>query len=196
MVVHCTTIARVKRRIGQLHDDTQDAALLAQWITDVSDLIERHLGRWLEKKNRVEVQSTTLGSTVAFVMGYPIDEVTSIEEDPLGHFSSVLPNVQFGQIADLGKLVFTGQPLVGGVGSLRISYRGGMAATTDLFVQAFPAIASAADSQIAYWYRRRHTDGLANVAGTQAGGASVQGESMQLTPGVVSMLDPFRRMDL
>lgn len=195
MPVNCTTVARVKRRLGFLPTDTEHDDLIAAWITSVSGQVEAHLGRKIETKSRSEILSPRPGSTIVFLSAFPIVSVATVEDDPQGIFGGVGTQITssfWGVDPEGGVLNLTSWPPSGGPRSLRITYVGGMATTTDQFVQLWPVIADAVDAQVAHQYRRRHTDGFTSAGGQTQVGTS--GEVMGLTAGVVEMLAPYRRI--
>ena len=198
MAVHCTNIERVKVRVGLQQADAQDAALLAQWIGSVSAAIEAYLGRGFEEKSRTEILSPRPRQRIVQVSAWPVVLVESVIEDQTGVFDgssgvAIGPSF-FGINYARGRLNFSAWPLGGGSDSLRITYTGGMAPSSDQFIQRWPAIAGAADTQITHQYRRRHSDGYSTVGGTQTGAVGVVGEVIELTPGVKTVLDPFRNL--
>jgi len=76
--------------------------------------------------------------------------------------------------------------------ALKVVYTGGMAATTEKFMLAYPDIAQAIARQVAYLFNTRHTIGATSIDVGATTGASWQGD-VEWLPGVKAVLDGHRR---
>lgn len=161
-----TTIERVKLRVDLSYTDETQDALLSRLVAGVSAEVERRLDRHVLSTSRTVQANVRAGQGAVALRGYPITSITSIWNDRERDFGDETVLASSDYFADTTSgIVYFEVTLVGGPGVLKITYTGGMAASTDAFMAAYPDIAEAVDQRCAQLYQRRAEIGVTNVAG-------------------------------
>lgn len=188
-----TTSARVQRLLESGGASVgQHAALLADLIPGVSARMEEYLGRVAQSGSRVEYYDAEPGLVRILLDAYPISSVTDLRYDPVRAYdaSSVVSSSEYAVDLDRGIVTFDpGQRWQVAPRAIRVSYSGGMAANTNAFIAAFPALAHAADLQTANLIQRRLALGTSSI---YSGGKAFAG-GYELLPEVTAILDLYRR---
>lgn len=183
--MNLTTLARVKRLAGI--DTTRDDELIVETIEAVSALASRFMDREVQTATRTEYQSTYARQTVLGLKAWPVSSITSILYDPDGEFDGSEETLG---AADEYQLVRNGETgmirLRIGVGdyaqSLKITYVGGMASTTDAFCVAYPDVANAVTRQVVHEMQFRGAIGATSFGSGNAGSFSkTEGEELILS---------------
>jgi len=171
MTLPLTTIARVKELIGELTTD-QDV-VLTRLIVSVSNAIETELHRYVGAGEYIETIPVWPGNHVFSVKAIPVatSPAPILKMNSYRDFSGAIAQVE-GQdyIVEYDTGLVRLLPSIIGIqdrGSgyaiaptyVRITYTGGMAATTADVIATQPEIAMMADLQVAYLLKRRNTPG-------------------------------------
>ena len=170
-----TTIDRVKEQgLGSIDiNDEQYDAILQGLIDETSIQFEVFLGHRLLKAARTEVHDVERFRHSFFLREYPLASVatvkfrTSIATD----WSTVaaLPATSYTFDSATGRL-YVDRDVIDAKDGLQVVYTGGFSTTTTLLTQEYPEIASAADRQVAYAFKRRNNPAASS---TSVGASSV-----------------------
>ena len=169
-----TTLARVRLALFKAADDTSFDELLAQLITTASRQVERWLNAPFSAEARVETFTVEDGSRTKFFLGAsPVSAITSVKVDGTGAYS--------GDETTLDASSYILEPNEGVVGMrfepslgfqrYRVSYTGGLAATTAALIAEYPELATAIDMQTAYLF---HMSDRPHIEQQSLGGAAVK----------------------
>lgn len=196
-VMDLTTTARVASRVkpGQTTLGTNDDLLVAQMITDVSGQVERYLDRYTLATSRTEYLDVAADQTAWRLKAYPVTAVSSIIYDADQAFDAA--DEMDADDYDDPTLETTGiLTIPGGAGptarkALKVTYTGGMAASTAAFISAYPDIAMAVEMQVVWHYLRRLGIGTAGRSGDKGSDTLVAGTPF--IPEVKTTLDMYRR---
>lgn len=153
----------------------QDAQLL-QLLAAVSAHAEKLMDRVTLIGNQVEILDARCEQRVFSLRAYPVVSISEVLEDSgLGDFSTsaTIPTANHRLNKRNGIVMLAWWDVRGGSQSIRVTYNGGMASSSEAFAVAYPDIAGAIDLQVAMQYRRLPTLG---TSGTNFG----QGGSVQL----------------
>ena len=133
------------------------------------------------------------GQQAFSLKAYPVTSVVSVTEDTSREFTgSTVAATNYSCQTSAGILRLDNYWPTGGPGTLKVVYRGGMAATAAAFATAYPDISGAIDSQVVYAYERKASHGRTSVS---AGPGSVQYEgAMDWLPHVKQTLLSYRRV--
>lgn len=189
-----TTVNAVKDLLGVATGDTDDDAI-QQLVNSVSGEIETFLNRKVTAAAIVEQVDVKLYQFMFLLKAYPVTSVTDIRNDwdrvfPTG---TILPSADYYVDLERGVL-YTDRAygMVTGIGVLKISYTGGMAANTVAFIAAYPDISGACAMECAYRYQRRAHIGVTNIS---VSGTNVSFSSKtQFLPAVENVLYPHCRI--
>lgn len=190
-----TTTARVQRLLESGGASVgQHATLLGDLIPAVSARIEEYLGRGAETTSRTEYFDTEPTLFRVVLHAYPVSSVAQVRYDTLRVYdsSAEVASSEYAVDTDRGFISFDRYGFVVAARGLKVVYTGGMAATTDAFVAAFPAIAHACDLQVASLIQRRLALGATSV--NAGGGSKAWVGGYDLLPEVKAILDLYRRM--
>lgn len=164
-------------RVGVLvvPGDTPPASfqtVVNQLIAGVSAAVEAYLQRSIESTSRVLYLTVDSGSRMFQLPAFPVSTITSIYFDVTQTFdsSTLLTSSDYFNptLGASGLLVFKYPLLVPygtAPGALKVTYTGGMAASADSFITAYPDIAHAVDLQVAYLYHTRNMVGTVSTSG-------------------------------
>lgn len=203
MPVYATTLNNVMQQAqmsGKADADLK--ALLNKKIASVTQKIERYLGRHIEAKQRTEYYDVDGcngrldaddDDALFHLKGWPVSAVASVKNSDEGDYDDHVLTAGSDFIAPVnrGRLVIKSSLTIG-ADALQVVYTGGMATTTEAFVDAYPDIADAADVQVVYEYLRRKTPGAASVS--NAGGTVEQEGELKLLKEVKRALDKHKPM--
>jgi hypothetical protein len=191
-LIDCTTETRVKAALN-ISGTSEDA-----WIDDAikatSQLIEQHLGRHVEDATYTEEYDVRDGrQEIVALNAYPVTSITSIKNAPDWDFAgaTALTSTSY-RVKDETGLIYFRTELDAGNDALQIVYVGGMAANTAAIESSFPAIAMAADLQIAAMFRRRRSPQGETINAGRGGSISQEGP-LTLIPAAINLLSPFVR---
>lgn len=163
-----------ERCIAYLEKSWQEKeSLLNQLIGDVSAGAETYLQRGALSTTRTEYFDVFPGRTLFSLAGYPVTSVTSVANDPDRAWASgsFIDSTNYAANLEHGLVEIDGQSLTVGPRVIRIVYIGGMAATADAFVTAFPDISKAVTIQVVHEFRRSNSlqgDSITTAAGSVA----------------------------
>jgi hypothetical protein len=197
-VLQLTTLQRVKLYAEGFGGKSWAAAdgLIGQLIASASAAIDAYLGRRLLKVARTEDFDLDVAQRIVWLPAFPIDTGTPpvVRVDSARAFGdgTIVASAGYAVNARLGCIQFDTYTPVPGPGVCRVTWTGGLAATTDALVADYPDLAQACEQQVLYEVQRR-----TNPGGTvqQAGGASATYEGpVKLLPRVVELLAPYRRV--
>lgn len=202
-LLELTTLVRVKALTDQGEAFSSDDALLVTMIRSVSAAIEAWLDRKLFLEARVEFYDVEVGQRFFQLAGWPITAVSAVETSPDADWANAtaLAAADFFRF-DAEGVIQIRKEIPAGMRTLRVSYTGGLAATTAALVAdtTFADFCGAAELQAAHEYRRRTDPGSQSMG--VAGGSQVhsilgpsKGE-VGLLLGVMQRLNPHRRWTL
>ena len=166
--MNLTTAARVYSILGLGASPSAEAvARVAEFIATVSADAELHMGRHVQSGfKRTEVYHVPRGWRLLALRGAPIASISTVRTSTTRDFSAselLTANEHYILEDERGTLRFVVDLDQLSIGAVRhaiaptyvqVSYDGGMAADTDAFVAAYPALAGAVDLQVAYLYKR------------------------------------------
>jgi hypothetical protein len=201
-----STLARVKVATGNAGGTTNDA-LLAQFLTEVSKVMERRMMRHAERVERTEVYPLVSGYRTFSLRGCPIDpeaDLTMIASPTRdftgGEAVEWSPNVDFLLDEESGHVDVLNLPetRVVGVGLVpaapayvQVTYTGGLAEDTAELLELYPDLAGACDMQVAHRLRRK--DSLGATSEEQAGTKATPSAEYQLLAAVEAVCAYYRR---
>lgn len=188
-----TTKARVKALVGFTADTTYDA-LIDGWIAQISAAVEKAMNRVALAAAQIEYFNVNDGQTTFFMNATPVTAWTEVNNDVNRSFASgtVVSSDSYATDDDIGMLQFHRVYVVPGPKVLKVSYTGGMAASTAAFITAFPDIAGAIDAQVAYHVQRRAQLGATSFS-ADGGSVSVDDPTKWLPP-LKRAVDQHRRI--
>ncbi len=163
-----------ERCIAYLEKGWQEKeSLLNQLISDVSASAETYLRRAVLSTTRTEYFNVDPFQTVFALSGYPVTSVTSVanDTDRAWASSTILDSTDYAANLEAGLIEIDGRSLAFGKRVLRVIYIGGMAATMDAFVTAYPDISKAVTIQVVHEFRRSNSlqgDSITTAAGSVA----------------------------
>ena len=202
-LLELTTIDRVKTLLDQEESNASDDALLATMIRSVSAAIETWIDRRLFLEARVEYHDIEVGQRLVQLGSWPVTAVTAVETSPDADWANAtaVAASDFFRF-DAEGIIQIRKEIPAGMRTLRISYTGGVAATTSALLAdtTFADISGAAELQVAHEYRRRMDPGSQSsaVAGgsqTHATAGPSKGE-VGLLFAVTQRLTHYRRWTL
>lgn len=175
-----TTLDRMRMWVDEQRIESFDSLMLAQ-IAAFSGAVEKMLGRYLQSSARTTYMDVNPGDKVFFLKGYPVSSAPSVYEDSGREFAgsaldSSLYDVTQGAL-DEGRVEFDYQPAVG-AHALKVTYTGGLAATTAALITAAPALVHACERQIWFDWNQR---GMIGLDGDAAGDARARRQVLLLT---------------
>lgn len=194
-----TTSARVKQWAAGAISGSGLDDLIASLITDVSAQAEKHMGRVAEipGTDRADYFDVEWDGQRHFPLkAWPATSITDVRYDPDADFGSetILPATAWLDItgdSENDGLLSLRTRLRAADHSLKVNYKGGMAADTAAFVAAYPDVAGAVDAQVFFFLQRRDTLGIESVSGE--GGSITNLSDIRWLPHVRRILDYHRR---
>lgn len=189
-----TTAQRVKAILADGVGAKEDA-LLAQLITATSALAESYMRRTALTGTYTEYFDTYRYQRVVQCKAYPITSVTSIYHDSAREYGSatLVDSGDYAIHLEDGRISFD-FTLDEGPRSVKVTYVGGMAATVDAFVTAYPDIAHAVEMQVVHEFRRRK-DAMDGTAASLGIGSFTPVGGVVLLNYTKDILDRHMRMD-
>lgn len=159
--VRLTTTARVCEVLQNSLTGT-NLALVESLIAGVSSSFERELDRWIEAKARTEYFDAAADREWWSLRGYPVSAISSVQYDATGKFTGsevTLSDALWRMNLDDAEehLLYVEAPLAFGRRVMRVTYTGGLGASTAAVVAAFPDLAMAATLEVANLFQRRAT---------------------------------------
>lgn len=196
MAFDLTTLVRVKRVID-LTEATKDT-LLQEYIDAASDAIEKFMDRPVLVAARTELYDVEPGQQRIALRAFPVlaAPVAVFKNDSARQFGAgiaALAADSFYLNLVTGSAEFDRVRLIRGPGVVEVVYTGGMAADTAAFIVAFPEIAKACDTQVAFMYKRRETMGMSGFS--SEGGSVSFSEADDLIVPVKAAVRKYRRLD-
>jgi hypothetical protein len=195
-----TTIDRVKAAgLGSfdINSDDYDDFLMGL-IEETSVQFETYLGHKLLKSARTEVQDVEKFQRTFFLREYPITSVSTVKVRSAISTDwasvSALTATTYSVDTVTGRLYLDTSTAYEGHDAIQVVYTAGFSTTTALLITEYPEIASAAERQVAYLFRRRNE--LEASTHSVGGGTSSQVGAAKMLPGVMETLRPYRRMVL
>lgn len=195
--LQATTITRLKTTAftGLDPNDENEDEWLQGAIDEVSSAFEAYLGCKMKQEALVETYDVQQFQTQFWLRRFPIASVTAVETRTAVSVAwadaTTLDSGTYDYEPNRGRLIID-TVLPPGPMALRVSYTGGFATDTDDLLANYREIASAAERQVAYMYRRKLDPGKASV--TIAGQDQVFQEPVMLLAGVKEALSPWRRL--
>lgn len=171
----------------------QHTTLLGDIVSATSARVEEYLGRAAQSASRTEYFDTEPSLFRVVLAAYPVTTVSLVRYDPTRAWdaSSEIAATEYAVDTDRGFLSFERYGFAVAARGLKITYTGGMAASTAAFIAAYPALAFAVDLQVASLMQRRLSLGATS---TSAGGGSKSFQGgYDLLPEVRATLDLYRR---
>lgn len=163
-----TTLARVARRIqaNATSVGTDEDALLSQMITATSAAAAAYLDRVTIAASTVEYLDVEPGQMTWSLKAFPVSVLTEVAFDETQAWAASTALTATDDFADVTKdrsgLLHLKWAQIGGsnvtqklYGALRVTYTGGMAATTAAFITAYPDISQAIEMQVVHDYNRK-----------------------------------------
>lgn len=196
--MNLSTVARVKALISSkgTAPDNVDAELAAVLAT-VSGAVEAYLDRYALTGARTEYLDVEPGQCVFRLRAYPVSALASAYFDPdqaFGSSTALTSSDYFSPTLESVGLFRLKYPLgSSGPRSLKVTYTGGMAATAEAFVTAYPDIAGAVDVQTSHEWQRRNALGVTSVSYPDGTNASLSFD--RWIPSVKQVLDRYRRFE-
>jgi len=157
-VLDVTTVARVKSFMqDEVEGTTSSDAVIQQMITALSSIFERKMNRLIRRQTYVDFPNVREGQRSLYLRAFPVTAITDVRYDLQRDFGA--ETIQDAGNYDLvdtdGILIMDRIALQEGVKLLKVTYTGGMAATTAAFISDYPDLAMAADMAVAFWMRRK-----------------------------------------
>lgn len=180
-IMDLTTTARVASRVkpGMTTLGTNDDLLVAQMITDVSGQAERYLDRHTLTTSRSEYLDVRADQTAWRLKGYPVTALTSVIYDPEQAFDAAdaLDDDEYDDpTLEAAGVLTMPQPFDStDRKALKVTYTGGMGASTAAFISAYPEIAMAVEMQVVWHYLRRLGIGTQGRSGDRGSDTLVAG---------------------
>lgn len=169
MTINLTTPARVLKVLGQDNSSSDQSALIAQTIAEVSADLEVAMFRLTEATQRTVVLSVKPRQTKFTLPAFPITAVSSIKNDPARGFGASITNLaatasnftfSSGEESSILEIYAGLSP---GRNVLQITYTGGMGADADAIVAAYPDVAAAATAEVVNRIQRSKSMSVAAV---------------------------------
>lgn len=185
-----STLARVKQYVS-VGSSTAADTLLSRLISAYSDAFEVELGRYTQEDFRQEEIELERGVHFILLRAAPVVAVTSVQLTGSASFDDVdaLETSAYHVAKSDGSVrLLIEQPYEPAF--VRVSYVGGMAPNTTLFISRYPRIAEALDQQVAYHFQRKDRQG-GNVS-VGAGGTQYEGQ-LKLLDSVKEVLSQYGR---
>lgn len=179
--------------------DAQSIALLVL-VESVSAACERYLDRYVQSGiSRTEYLNVEGGQTLFTLRAYPVASVTGVWFDLNQTFaaSTQLSSTDyFSPIIDERGLLRLRYTLlddwyqIPAPATLKVTYTGGMAASTQAFIATYPDLASAIDRQVIYEFKRKNDPGSLSIS-SEAGSVAIP--EVHLLRSTIEALDRHRR---
>ena len=152
-ILNLTTLARVKAQ-GEITGDRGDS-MLSDMIASVSDRFQQYCSRGFLIEEMTELRILR-GELFLPLFRAPVVSVSQVRIAESGRRSDLIATTDFEITADGNGIRVFGYSR----GTLaEATYTGGIAATTDEFIAAYPALAEAATIQVVnLWQRRKSPD--------------------------------------
>ena len=197
-----TTLQRVRDFLKVPTGKTEPDTLINQFIPQVSQAIERYLGRegLIQSTARIEYHDAEYGQMNLWLRAFPVTSIAEIANDYDRAFAatSVVDAGNYVLYPNTGRVNFYKVALIGGPQVVRVTYTGGIAANTAALVTAAPDLALACEMQVAFLFQRKNILGSTGSS-SQGGSISLDkpggdgGAGAGLIPEVVGILEPFTR---
>ncbi len=167
--MNLTTVERVKLRVGIDNDDLQYDAMISSFVARISAEAERVMNRSAQTVARTTTFDLGRGQCSLSLPAFPISSVTDVRLDSSRVFGTdtVIDSTTYYTDTATGLLHMDVLPSVYGPGLVRVAYTGGMGASTEAFVAAYPDVAEAVTQRVAQLWQRRDEIGLTAVSGSQ-----------------------------
>lgn len=188
-----TTLARVRTLLALAAGDVEYDAQITDLITTYSADFERCLDRHVLVAARTETYPVKQFARMVNLRGAPVSVTPTsvLYSDTRDFASSTELVVDQDYTIDLETaLIDLRISTAFKRGYIQVAYTSGMAATPAAFIAAYPAIAQAADMQVAYHFRRRDVPGGSRVV---EGGSSNYFGELDLLDNVKRVLDMYMR---
>lgn len=178
--------------------EASSLAAVAQILVSVSAAAESYLDRNVQSGvSRTEYFDVRCDRMVYPLRAYPVASITGVWYDTTQAFAAATAlssSYYFSPTLDDRGLLRLKSPLQPyydmAPAALKITYTGGMAATTTAFVAAFPDLAAAVDRQVIYEWKRRNDMGSLSVSGD---GGTVTIPEVHLLRSTLEILDRHKR---
>ncbi len=167
--MNLTTVERVKVRVGIDDTDLQYDAMISSFVARVSSEAERVMNRSAQTVARTTTFDLGRGQDSLSLPAFPVSSVTDLRLDSSRSFGSetVVDSTTYYTETATGILFMDVLPSIYGNGVARVTYTGGMGASTEAFVAAYPDVAEAVTQRVAQLWQRRDEIGLTGVSGSQ-----------------------------
>lgn len=193
--MNLTTAQRVKAILADGVGPKEDA-LLDQLIVAASAMAESYMRRTAATGTYTEYFDVRALQRHVQLKAFPLTSITSVYNDSARSYGSETLLASTGYAAQLedGRLCFD-YYLTQGLRALKVTYVGGMAATADAFVTAYPDIAHAVEMQVVHEFRRRK-DAMDGSSASLGVGSFLPVGSVTLLSYTKDILDRYARMDV
>lgn len=185
MPVLLTSAERVSNLLTMQTPNAQFTAAIDDLIGHVTALMEREMGRRVERVERTAYLSPRDSQRIFFLDAVPVTAVSSVREDAdraFGSETELDTTEWYARLGhpDSGRLEIEG--LSDGTDTVRVVYTGGLGASLASIASDFPDLVSAATLQVANWWQRK--DQLGGGSANSAGEVVVIYEGIDLLPEV------------
>lgn len=169
-------------------------SVIAQKIQAVSKYAQRRMGRHLKSDDRrIEPYEMAVGRHTLLLKGMPIVSVATVKVGPIPDLTAITPLVStlYWVKAATGQILFDRSVLCYDPNYVEVNYLGGMAATTDEFIEKWPDIAEEATNEVINRLNRsKNPEG--NLA-TPFGNTVVYSKQLQVLESFDAALDSHPR---
>lgn len=160
-------------------------------LTSVSTSAENHMKRTVESGTYTEYLNVEIGQERFSLKAFPVTSVTNVWNDADWDYGTSMSTSNYRVSSKHDVLFVYKSVLITGFEALKVTYVGGMAATTAEFQTSYPDIANAIARQCAYQFRTRRTIGTQSV-NTQMGNVAFIPDVVWL-PEVKAVLNTHKR---
>lgn len=200
--MNLSTVDRVRTLISASGDNGVKAraatdAEIGAVLATVSGAVEAYLDRYALATARTEYLDVAAGQRLFRLRAYPVTTLTGVwfdDEQSFGTSTALTSTDYYSPLLDTAGVFETKYALSNARAprSLKISYTGGMATDTDSFVDDFPDLAGAVDTQVSHEWQRRNALGVSSVSYPDGTTASLSFD--RWIPSVKQVLDHYRRV--
>lgn len=157
-MVNATTLTRVKDFMGATTTDAARDALLTSLIESVSREFEAYIGYPLASAARTEYHDLKLDTRILFLAVVPVASIAEVKVGPanwdFASLTALTADTDYHLGAD-GQLYLNFRPGAIGLQKAKVTYTAGLGASDEAVATAAPALAMAANEQVAEEWRRR-----------------------------------------
>lgn len=194
MALYMTDLPMVRDILCLEEFDTKFDSAISRLIAAVSAQAEVAMNRKaLVVSGDIEYFDVYPGNCRFLLPRYPVTSVASVYNDWDRTFgsSTLIDSGDYDIEEASGILTIDKVGLTPGAGALKVTYTGGMGASTSAFMAAYPAIAGAVATEVAFRFQNRQTIG--KIAVTMSSGSVTLGSNKLFLDSVQEVFDMYRR---